>query len=380
MSKYVINDTTLTAIGDAVREKGGTSELIPVSGLADAIINLPSGGGGDVEPIVLSGNQQYACASDIATSFIQTFPTLVSTKDLTVASYMFAYSKLKKIPFDINWKKMNLSYDYNYVNYMFYSSGLEELPKFVGAYCPGDFNSTFAYCEKLKEIPEELFEECDFSLMSADTSAYGKGSHSDLFVSCYKLRSHPKSLFKQGNINRYTANPIYNSGFNYCYNMREIYLPVYDLASMTYNRMNTFRYSLCNLRKLVFNMNDDGTPINCGSNWKSQTIDLSNVGYGTYHYQTAAGLSFDDQVENDEQYAAKKDRPDWWSSSRIYSHYNHDSAVETINSLPDVSGGSGNVIKFAANNGANTDGGAIKNLTEEEIAVATARGWTVTLV
>lgn len=43
--KYVINDTTLTAIGDAVRGKAGTSELIPVSELADAITNLPSGGG-----------------------------------------------------------------------------------------------------------------------------------------------------------------------------------------------------------------------------------------------------------------------------------------------------------------------------------------------
>ena len=44
MSKYVIQDTTLTAIGDAVRAKGGTTELIPVSGLANAITNLPSGG------------------------------------------------------------------------------------------------------------------------------------------------------------------------------------------------------------------------------------------------------------------------------------------------------------------------------------------------
>ena len=64
------------------------------------------------------------------------------------------------------------------------------------------------------------------------------------------------------------------------------------------------------------------------------------------------------------------------------SVYNHDSAVETINSLPDTSAflaevGGTNTIKFRRNQGANTEGGAIGNLTGEEIAVAAAKGWTV---
>lgn len=67
------------------------------------------------------------------------------------------------------------------------------------------------------------------------------------------------------------------------------------------------------------------------------------------------------------------------------SVYNHDSAVETINSLPDTSAylasaGGTNTIKFKGDSGSATDGGAINTLTEEEIAVATAKGWTVTLV
>ena len=48
--KYLIEDTTLTAIGDAVRTKGNTSDLIKVSELPNAIINLPSGGGGEDLP------------------------------------------------------------------------------------------------------------------------------------------------------------------------------------------------------------------------------------------------------------------------------------------------------------------------------------------
>lgn len=64
------------------------------------------------------------------------------------------------------------------------------------------------------------------------------------------------------------------------------------------------------------------------------------------------------------------------------SVYNHDSAVETINSLPDTSAflaevGGTNTIQFYSNQGANTEGGAIGNLTVEEIAVAAAKGWTV---
>lgn len=46
MSKYSINDTTLTAIADSIRSKAGTSDPIQVSGFADAIAAIPTGGGG----------------------------------------------------------------------------------------------------------------------------------------------------------------------------------------------------------------------------------------------------------------------------------------------------------------------------------------------
>ena len=36
-------------------------------------------------------------------------------------------------------------------------------------------------------------------------------------------------------------------------------------------------------------------------------------------------------------------------------------------------------INFKGASGSATDGGAIDNLTEEEIAVATAKGWTVSI-
>lgn len=45
MSKVFIEESTLTAIGDAIREKNGTTDMIAPLDMATAITNLPSGGG-----------------------------------------------------------------------------------------------------------------------------------------------------------------------------------------------------------------------------------------------------------------------------------------------------------------------------------------------
>lgn len=50
MSKYVIEDTTLIAIGDAIREKDGSTEQILVSELANKIKDIPQGGGEALPP------------------------------------------------------------------------------------------------------------------------------------------------------------------------------------------------------------------------------------------------------------------------------------------------------------------------------------------
>ena len=45
MAKVYLEDSTLTAIGNAIREKAGNSNLLLPSEMASAITNLPSGGG-----------------------------------------------------------------------------------------------------------------------------------------------------------------------------------------------------------------------------------------------------------------------------------------------------------------------------------------------
>lgn len=45
MSKVFIEEETLIGIGNAIREKSGTTDLIATTDMANAISNLPSGGG-----------------------------------------------------------------------------------------------------------------------------------------------------------------------------------------------------------------------------------------------------------------------------------------------------------------------------------------------
>jgi hypothetical protein len=137
----------------------------------------------------------------------------------------------------------------------------------------------------------------------------------------------------------------------------------------------------CRVKDITF-ATDNGTPY--VRTWSKQTIDLSsNIGYAystDYILGYNSGITADKEVKDDATYQALKDDPDWFSIDVAYSRYNHTSAVNTINSLPDCSAGSGNTIKFKGASGSKTDGGAISNLTADEIAVATAKGWTVEIV
>lgn len=128
--------------------------------------------------------------------------------------------------------------------------------------------------------------------------------------------------------------------------------------------------------------------------WKSQTIDFTTCGYDTttnHTYSTTMGgknFTFDSakQVTDASTYNQLKDTADWWTADVAYSKYDRQSAITTIKSLPDTknylsSNGGTNTIKFKKNAGsAKGDNYNMSKLTASEIAVATAKGWTVSLV
>ena len=187
---------------------------------------------------------------------------------------------------------------------------------------------------------------------------------------------------------------IHTSNSDGDYNIDEIIgMPVMTTDKYTSNAFyesldNTYR-----LKNFTFKVQENGTPYN--ANWKSQEIDLSKSGYcqvgSTYDkrdkYLYNSGITNDKCIYNDETYQALKDDPDSYvagkpgENSHYYSRYDKASAIRTINSLPDVSASGGaNIIKFKGEAGLRTDGGAINTMTEEEIVVATSKGWTVSFV
>ncbi|MBR2493499.1 MAG: hypothetical protein IKB64_08615 [Paludibacteraceae bacterium] len=388
MAKIFIEETTLTSIGDAIRDKEGTTDLIPTTEIATRITNLPSGGGSDVDvpEIVLTGNCSNQCRGLVASEFIKTFPDKVSTKDITDAAFLFYTSTLETIPFELNFSSTRSGITLTQI--FADATNLKSIPKINGC-SAGDMGNMFSGCNMLREIPEDIADWFDWTYIDTLTSSYS-GSRGTMFSNCYSLRSFPMEFLTHGNPVAYSSYSIYYMTFFNCRALDEIVgLPFPHLdATFTSNVWHS-TFNNCNrLKNLTFAL-DPETNAPYVVNWKSQVIDLTTyVGYTNSSASTftryASGITADKAVTDAASYEALKNDPDWFTTNEEYSRYNHDSAVATINSLPDTSAylataGGTNTIKFKGTAGSLTDGGSINTLTEEEIAVATAKGWTVTL-
>lgn len=269
------------------------------------------------------------------------------------------WSNLGGFPFTFNIKAVN-----NF-SATFRNLGLKECPKIRGSIKWNDYitfeNMMYRnYMTSLDDLftPEMMEGFSNFKI----TSSYSCPNVSSFFDSLRKLTHIPAWWYKfkinpeSTAIPFYTHLPLYGA-FENCEKLSEaLNLPVLVLNSglaLTDDQfsLNAF-YNCYSLSRITFETNADGSPI--VAQWKAQKIDLTHyVGY------SGTTTSVGDSV------------------------YNHDSAVETINSLPDTSAylasaGGTNTIKFTGAAGSATAGGAINTLTEEEIAVATAKGWTVT--
>lgn len=222
---------------------------------------------------------------------------------------------------------------------MFYQIGaLQSLPKVEGEIID-DMSNLFSGAE-IQEIPDNWFDNISFSNIR---------SCNNLFRDSSLTKCPPLDWLKNINFSSRVYNFYYQYLFYHCPQLVEITdIPCIDLSQFSGNKFLYIANSTYHLKKFTFKAN--GQPVN----WSNQTLELDNqVGYSGY-------------------------QSDKW----YYSTYNHDSAVETINSLPDTSAylaetGGTNTIKFKRDAGKYTDGGAIGNLTAEEIAVAAAKGWTV---
>ena len=406
----------LTAIGNAIREKTGKSSLLTldqmpteiqsittageiqelnitsngtynapdgVGGYNPVTVNVPQDGSPPESAFAISGNCKYKFASDGWNWFIERYKDKITT-NISNAEYMFSEnSTMTEIPFDLNFDSNSSYHDLNYIFH--HCDNMTQIPKLNNVrVC--DIRNMFSHCHNLRTIPEDIADTWDWSYVESQTQLYDS-VQSYIFQYCYSLRSFPMTLIKSGN--PYTAQNVsyYISGFEDCYALDElINLPIpYTKAKWTLNAFSRTFEQCHRLKNATFALNN-GVPHTV--TWKSQTIDLTEqVGYTRYKdniLSRNSGITADKEVKDDATYQALKNDPDWFTTNVNYSRYNHDSAVRTINSLPDTSAylataGGTNTIKFTGASGSKTDGGAVSTLTAEEIAVATARGWTLSL-
>lgn len=326
--------------------------------------------------------------------FIDKYGDRITTEDLTSMSYSFVDSKVTRIPFTINLKNANALTD-AFKN----MTKLQECPKVRGTL----YNTTSLTLSNAIDNVTNLrdFEDMFTNEMLEDfKNIKCTGTYSCAkpirFNQCHSMRKLPSWWYQFRLCEDSTAFPntsytIYSSSIAWCYSLDEVLnIPVIKCGAPATSNMfsSCFNYA-SRVKDITFETNN-GQPI--VANWKSQTIDLTTTGWGgggsvdgIEAVADYSGVTRDKKVTDDASYQALKNDPDWYTSLEAYSRYDHDSAVRTINSLPDTSAylastSGTNTIKFKKTLGSSTDGGAISTLTAEEIAVATAKGWTVTLV
>lgn len=417
----------LTAIGDAVRQKSGTTEKMTLDQMATAVNNLEINSAPNVEEISidkngtytpnegvdgfnkvivnvpvdlgdlptdllhLTGDQSYKFYGNNWNSFLNKYGNQITTENLTSAVFMFnENTRVKNIPFVLNMSKTaTCDFNYTFCN----ASNLEHLPTISD--CKISYISKMCdSCQNLKEINID-FNNWDISPLLKNSFSYEGGWHKW----CYSLRQIPMSyynkVFQTKTVGK--TSPYYSIYYQLAYECRNvdeiIDMPVMTLDKYTSNAFSdTFRNNY-RLKNFTFKIQEDGTPYST-SNWESQVIDLSTVGYSTISsfykrdvFLANSGITIDKCIYNDATYQALKNDPDNYVCGYLeekpweYSRYDKASAIRTINSLPDVSGsGETNTIEFQGKAGLKTDNGAINTMTTEEIAVATAKGWTVSFV
>ena len=359
----------LEAIGDAVRAKTGDTNKLTLDEMATKINGITSGP--TTSDLIITGDCQYRFANGGWDWVIKKYGDQITTHSITNIDYMFSHSNVDRIPFSINLSD-NQHQGFRMNNVFYICPNLTELPYIENA-VPMSMHY-FSGSISIQQVPENYFDNWNWNIMKNMTAAYD-GYANSLFYGCRELRKLPLAWLANMNPKINYNYTYFNSGFADCEVLDELLeLPIPYTSVWTTNAFRNFCGNTYRIKNITFAPTGP-------KKWKNQEIDFSyRQGYGPVN-NIGAGK----RVIDDATYAALKNDPDWWTDDVAYSRYNHDSAVATINSLPDISEylatSSGvNIIKFRGVAGEKTDGGAINTLTAEEIAVAAAKGWTVALV
>ena len=417
MSKLFIQPETLSAIGNAIRDKAGTSDMISPGNMPQAILDIPSGGGGDPIAITLHA-KPYGLAGDGGklimdnrTKFAITVEVADQNTNLLDANGFFAYND--------SVSKSN----FTYLKFAYPCSDTSVIVLgnvFVN--CGTKYMHPFEYINTNTSYPSNSikivgidqysgpFEGC--CCLTLVHPLKGKNPFSENLDAKYFFQNFMGDFIDSElvyEVSRKSKYRNYNM-FTQCFRLKEITniscLWVNEDFSTTRDYMLTGAFGKCTrCERLIFHTNEDGTPevtpvdnteINLTDRFGWDNYDIgdydfvgSQDGNSTYGNPHNA-IPYDNRVYDINSYNAHKDDYYYWAYAPEWSRYNHDRAVETINSLPDTLTGCRRVASLGADYTPNNTiyfkgacgsgyGKAISDLTEAEIAVATAKGWRVVI-
>ena len=377
MADYLIKDTTLTNIADAIRAKKSSTDTYTPAEMATAISSIETGGGGGElteEDLTFTDDLRYFNYYGRMSKIIKKCGSKMKFNSVDNLSNAFSGNDMLNSDFS-NWTislyKCDLTKCFSHQSY------ITAYPKLQGTV--SCLQNLFYYSDSIELIPDDLFSAgTEFICKQYDDKYDG------IFSYCWALKKLPLwfknmtfTVNKDQNYSPYSS--VYYNTFQDCHDLKELTLPIFPApAKLRSNCFDSTFRNVQNMRKFIF------APPPAGNEavlWTEQTINLADIDCG-YDSFTASSKA----IYDDETYNLYKNDPDARAKTVEYSFYNHDSALETIKSLPyaqmvDIPHNQlQNVIKFYGKSGEKTDGGAINTLTAEEIAIATNKGWTVSFV
>ena len=335
MANVVINDEHLTAIGDAIRTKKSTTYKYKPREMADAILSIP-GGGIELteEDLTVTGNLYHRFAFNGWNWFAHDLlkkTTLARNTDITNVEAVCEDSTLLRAfsrTVDSNW-----STSWSMAETIITTTNMRNMYK---------------NCHSLVQ-DIGLAKSGGFHFISnTDTETY-----KNTYLNCYSL-PHIEGI--PCCENTLTVNNFIDT-FKNCYSVSNLY----------FDKWTTYPYEALKL------------------NWSNQTIDLSTVGFfpaiqgDEINYIDEDRLVY--EIDTDAKYEIYNPSYDtqYYVRNPRYSYYTPTNAEETLRSLPDVTLGSSNTIKFnytSMTNHAHRD----SYIEESVIAEAADKGWTVSYV
>lgn len=380
VNKVVLGEDTLIDLTADTVSADKLSKGVTAHDMAgEPIVGTMEAGGRGPTPaeLTLTGNCSYRFYDGNWDWFVTKYENQITTNNVSDCNSMFGFTNLQSIPFNINLGTSTVN-----LTSMFSSSKLRTLPYLYNPK-PHAISTMFYFIQYLRNIPDDYFDTWDFSASTNGIQA------SQVFYGCWSLRKIPETFFDKFELNLYSSTSFSNFLLHYfvmdCHSLDELTNVSFNpLWNGTSNYMRSTVSNCSRLKDFKFKLSQDNTPKT--GLFKNQIFDFSrNTGWGQFYHEDYilnynSGITSAKKVTDATSYNLLKDDPDWYTLDVNYSRYNHDSAVNTINTLPDTHATGTNTIKFKGQAGALTDGGAINTLTDAEIAVATAKGWTVTFV